>query len=325
MEKTVYKPDIYEGNDPFIYASFHQSDRERVLNILEKLDLRGFRFWIDDGIAPGMEADEIIAEHIENCDFFIAFLSKNYLDFPDTVDELNYSRDVNKDYLLIYLEDTKLPAGLDMRFMRSQNIKAYSMSGSEVYSQLLNIDGADRFYGITDINLRGSAEKVFAKLEKLYPEHKVFALDAVGKQVSKEISELYVKAGYPNAERLMLDYGFTHISTDEARSIRSSVLYHPGFEPDVVKPRIDYIMQTLSDDYPGNIITDVLSKSHKSISRSLLGLSVWMGYESTADMLEAYGFTVIIPQVGRKEIDHLAVISLLEERYRKHIFFRNIY
>ena len=315
MEDLTYKPDVYEGKDPFIYASFHQRDRERVLNILEKLDMRGFRFWIDDGITPGMETDEIIAEHIENCDFFIAFLSSSYLSFLDTVDELNYSRDVNKDYLLIYLEDVPLPAGLDMRFMRAQNIKAYSMSDEDVYAQLLVIDGANRFYGIADVNLRGTAEKVFDKLEKLYPEHKVFALDAVGKQVSKEIAELYVRAGYSSAERLMLDYGFAHISTEAARSLRSSVLYQPGFEPESVKPRIDYIMQALEADYPGKIITDVMSKSHKSIYNSLLGISVWLGYDSAADMLNAYGFTGITSESGRIAIDHNRVLDQLALRY----------
>lgn len=315
MEQLIYKPDIYEGKDPYIHVSFHQKDQARVLQILEKLDMRGFRFWMNDGIAPGMETDEIIAQHIEGCDFFIAFLSGSYLGFLDTVDELNYSRDVNKDYLLVYLEDVSLPAGLDMRFMRAQNIKAFSMSDDEVYTQLLHIDGANRFYGVADVRLRNIAERVFEKLERLYPEHKVFALDAVDKQLSKEIAELYVKAGYPNAERLMLDYGFVHISSEDARVLRSSVLYQPGLEPDVVKSRIDYIMKTLEADYPNKAITNLLSKSHKSIYNSLLGISVWMGYASVADMLQAYGFTGVTSDAGRITIDHNLVLEQLEKRY----------
>lgn len=315
MENVKYTPDIYEGKDPFIYISCHQDDKSRVFGILEKLDLRGFRFWFDDGITPGMETDEILAAHIENCTFFIAFLSENYLGFLDTVDELNYSRDVNKDYLLIYLDDVSLPTGLDMRFMRAQSIKAYSMSDEEVFNSILQIDGANRFYGIADESLRGAAEKVFDKLESLYPEHKVFALDAIGKGVSKEISELYVKAGYPSAERLMLDYGFVHISTEDARSLRSSVLYQPGFEPDTVKPRIDSIMNTLNTDYPNKVITDVLSKSHKSIYKSLLGISVWLGYDSAADMLTAYGFTGMVMETGRIALDHNFVLKQLTGRY----------
>lgn len=315
MENIIYKPDIYEGKDPYFFASFHQDDRARVLGILEKLDMRGFRFWLDDGISPGMETDEIIAEHIENCDLFIAFISGNYLNFLDKVDELNYSRDVNKEYLLIYLEDVELPHGLDMRFMRSRNIKAFSLSDDDVYSQLLVIDGANRFYGITDEKLRSSAEKTFARLEKLYPEHKVFAIDAVSKQTSKELSELYVKAGYQNVERLMLDYGFIQISSAEARNLRSSVLYQPGYEPDVIKPRIVNIINTLSADFPTKNITGILSKTHKSLYKSLLGISVWMGYESIGDMLSAYGFTMTESDAGRKETDFRNLIDQLKARY----------
>lgn len=315
MEQLIYKPDVYEGNDPYIYFSFHHDDREKTLRILKKLDMRGFRFWIDDGISPGMETDEIIAEHIENCELFVAFLSSDYLNCLDKVDELNYSRDVNKEYLLIYLEDLALPPGLDMRFMRAQNIKAFRSSDDDVYSQLLNIDGANRFYGITDENLRPKAEKVFEKLEKLYPEHKVFAIDAVSKQLSKEISELYIQAGYPGIERLMLDYGFSQISTAEARNIRSSVLYQPGFEPDAVKPRVDFIVDSLKESFPDKNINTVLAKSHKSIYNSILGLSVWLGYDSVGDMLNAYGFTGLFTDSGRKSLDCDEVIDLLKSRY----------
>ncbi len=315
MDKFVYKPDVYEGKDPFIFMSYHPADRGSVMDILEKLDLRGFRFWLNDGIAPGMETDDIIATHIETCDFFIAFLTKNYLASLDTVDELNYSRDVGKEYLLVYLEDTQLPAGLDMRFMRAQSVRAAAMDSDGVFRQIMNIRGSSRFYGIADAELRPAAEKIFEKLDALYPEHQVFALDAVSSHLSRQISGLYIKAGYPSAERLMLDYGFRHISSEEARRLRSSVVYQPGYEPESVKPRIDYIMNTLAADYPGKVIVDNLSKSHYSIYASLLGLSVWMGYDSVAAMLNAYGFTGVKTDSGRTAMDHGQFLDMLQQRY----------
>ena len=315
MENMTYKPHVYEGGDPYICASFHAADRLRVLPILEKMDLRGFRFWCSDGITPGMDADEVIAEHIERCDFFIAFLSRNYLGCLDTVDELNFSRDVNKDYLLIYLEDAALPAGLDMRFMRAESIRAGGESPDSVFAKLMHISGVSRFYGIADEALRPAAEKLFEKLEKLYPEHKVFALDAVAKQRSRELAELYIKAGYPSAERLLQDYGFEQISTADARDLRSSVIYQPGLEPEEIKHRLDFIVSTLSADYPGKVITDSLSKSHHAIHKSLLGLSVWLGYDSAADMLAAYGFTGLRSDAGRAATDYTQILDVLRQRY----------
>lgn len=315
MGKLTYQPDIYEGKDPYIYISYHPSDRERVLAVLEQLDNRGFRFWLNDGITPGMDADEVIAEHIESSDFFIAFLSGAYLASLDTVDELNFSRDVGKDYLLVYLEDVKLPYGLDMRFMRAKHVNACAMDPTGICKQLISIEAASKFYGIADEHLRPAAEKLFEKLEKFYPEHKVFALDAVAKQLSKEISQLYIKAGYPSVERLLLDYGFEQISTQDAKILRSSVLYEPGYEPEAVKGRIDFIMNTLSADYPGKNISDNLSKSHHAIYSSLLGLSVWMGYDSVTSMLNAYGFTGVVSDRGRTAVDHKNLIDVLTQRY----------
>lgn len=315
MEAYTYKNDIYEGSAPYIHISYHNSDKSRVLSILEKLDLRGFRFWLNDGIAPGAQTDEIIAQHIENCDFFVAFLSHSYFSSLDLTDELNYSRDCNKDYLLVYLEETPLPAGIDMRFMRAESIPAYTLSDTEVSEKLINIDNADRFYGINDAKLRPVAEKTFKKLEAYYPEHKVFALNSIDKHLAKEISELYIKAEYPSAERLMLDYGFTLISVPQARTIRNNVLYQPGFEPEIIKSRLNYILETLINDYPSKIITDNISKKYPAIYDSLSGLNVWLGYDSLASMMSAYGFSGITSDSGRTAVDHDAVIRELKNRY----------
>ena len=319
MENVMYVPSIYEGNDPYIYISFHHNDKTKIIDILEMLDKRGFRFWNDDGIIPGLETDEIIAEHIENCDFFIAFVSNNYLNSIDKVDELNYSRDTNKDYLLVYIEDVSLPAGLDMRFIRSESIKAYTMTNQTLYSKLLMIDGASKYYGITDKKLQNTANRLFEKLEELYPDHKVFALDAVAKQLSRSLSGLYILAGYSSVAKLLQDYGFTQISVEDARLIRSSVLYQPGFEPQCIKPRIDYIMNTLISKYPDKKITDNLRKTNKSIYKSLSGLSVWLGYSDVEIMLLAYGFelSVIMSTFGRNQIDSITVINELQSRYKR--------
>ena len=316
MDTNAVKLHVYEGQDPYIHMSFHPEDEERVFACLEQLTYRGFRMWHNDGIPPGTDADEIIATHIEQCELFVAFISKAYLASLDLVDELNYSRDTNKAYLLVYVEDVPLPAGLDMRFKRAQSINAFEMNDTEVAQRFLGIAGAEQFYGIADATLKSKAERIFAKLEKLYPEHKVFALDAIGKELSKGLSEMYVQAGYPSVDRLLLDYGFSHVSTDEARTLRSSVVYQPGFEPELVKSHIDYMISTLRESYPDGHINESLAKSHKSIHRSLLGISIWLGYNSVTDMLNAYGFTAVEAEVGRKAIDHVKIIEELKQRHR---------
>lgn len=315
MDHLTYKPNSYEGKDPYICISCHPADKQRLEGVLQKLELRGFRFWLEDGIEPGADTDEIIAEHIEGCAFFVAFLSKAYLACLDTLDELNYSRDTNKDYLLVYLEDTALPYGLDMRFGRARSVKAFELSDEDVYNAMLSIPGAQRFYGIADESLRARAEQVFAQLEALYPEHKVFALDAVDKQLARNIAKLYVEAGYPGVDRLLQDYGFVHISTEAARALRGSVLYQPGFEPPLMREKIERIMEFLTAEYPDKYISTPLSKTYPSIYKALMGISVWMGYDSAADMMAAYGFSGVTGEAGRSAVDHEEILRRLEKRY----------
>ena len=115
--------------------------------------------------------------------------------------------------------------------------------------------------------------------------------------------------------RLLQDYGFEQISSADARDLRSSVIYQPGFEPEEIKHRINSIVSTLSADYPGKVITDSLQKSHRSIHTSLLGLSVWLGYDSAADMLAAYGFTGLRSDAGRAATDYEMILDMLRQRY----------
>lgn len=61
-----------------------------VLPVVDRLQKEGYRIWYEEGIAPGSSWDVYITEHIEGCDYFIAFLSGKYLDTLDYVDELNF-------------------------------------------------------------------------------------------------------------------------------------------------------------------------------------------------------------------------------------------
>ena len=67
---------------------------------------------IDEGIDPGTEWDEYIAAHIDRCSYMIAFLSDNYFGSSNCRDELAFARDLDKPRLLVYIEQTKLPAGM---------------------------------------------------------------------------------------------------------------------------------------------------------------------------------------------------------------------
>ncbi len=112
----------YNENMPYIFISYSHRDNDLVLPIIKRLRAEGYNLWYDDGVEAGSEWDENIARHIGTCSYFIAFVSKNYIDSKNCKDELNYSRDLNKEQFLIYLEDVELPCGMAMRMNRIQAI-----------------------------------------------------------------------------------------------------------------------------------------------------------------------------------------------------------
>ena len=127
----------YNGNEPYIFISYSHRDTNLVYPIIEELDKRGYRVWYDQGIDPGTEWDENIAMHINNCAYFIAFMSQNYLNSSNCKDELNYARDLEKERLVVYLENVTLPAGMAMRINRLQSIFKYSYTNDEDFYERL--------------------------------------------------------------------------------------------------------------------------------------------------------------------------------------------
>ena len=131
-------------NLKYIFISYSHRNESEVLKIIEELKKRGYNVWYDDGIDPGTEWDEYIASHIENCAYFIAFITGEYLESENCKDELNYSRDLNKKRLLVYLENVKLPGGMAMRLNRLQAIHKYRYAEEkDFYDKLVTADGIE--------------------------------------------------------------------------------------------------------------------------------------------------------------------------------------
>ena len=124
----------YIGSDKYIFISYAHKDKESIYSIIERMISDNYRVWYDEGIDPGTEWDENIAEHVEKSDLFIAFISNNYLDSDNCKDELNYARDLKKSRLLVYIEpDVVLPKGMAMRLNRIQSIHKYTYTDEEQF------------------------------------------------------------------------------------------------------------------------------------------------------------------------------------------------
>ena len=142
IQAKLDKP--YTGDAPYIFVSYAHKDKNKVFGVIRSMQEQGYRIWYDDGITPASEGDENIAGHIKGCSYLIAFISQNYISSDNCKDEIKYARDLRKERLLVYLEDTKLSAGMAMRLMRLQAIHKYMYrSEADFYNKLYSAHGIE--------------------------------------------------------------------------------------------------------------------------------------------------------------------------------------
>ena len=151
MNKQFFIP--YEGTEPFIFFSYSHINIEEVQAIIQRLQSDGYRVWYDEGIHPGVEWDDSIAENIGKCSLFLALISEEYLESTNCRDELYYARTKERNRVLIYLTDVKLPAGMELRLGRLQSVFKYKYDlENDFYSKLYSSAGIENCRSATPIN-----------------------------------------------------------------------------------------------------------------------------------------------------------------------------
>ncbi|MBR6704924.1 MAG: toll/interleukin-1 receptor domain-containing protein [Lachnospiraceae bacterium] len=131
MKRANFMP--YEGQDPFIFISYAHKNSDRVIPILEKLHEAGYRVWYDDGIAPGSEWPEYIAEHLNGCRTVISFVSPESIDSPNCRREVTYALSKRKPFLGILLEETKMSPGMELQLSAQQCILRHNYRTEEEF------------------------------------------------------------------------------------------------------------------------------------------------------------------------------------------------
>lgn len=110
-------------NKPYLFISYAHKDRDFVIPVLEYLNRLGINYWYDNGIAAGSEWPEYIAKKIRHCHKMLCFISENYAASKNCTRELNFSIDLNKEVLSIYIKnDVPLSDGMKMQLGSYQAI-----------------------------------------------------------------------------------------------------------------------------------------------------------------------------------------------------------
>lgn len=121
----------YEGKEPYIFVSYAHKDSPTVFRIIEKLSSRGYRIWYDEGIEPGSEWPEYIANHLIGAEMVLSILTPNAVQSVNCRREVNFALSKNKPVLAIYMDKFEIPAGMELQLSSQQNILYYNYDSEE--------------------------------------------------------------------------------------------------------------------------------------------------------------------------------------------------
>jgi hypothetical protein len=115
----------YKENEKYIFISYSHKDNDTILPIIENMQEEGFRVWFDEGIDAYAEYPQYIEEKIEGASAVLVFMTNNAAASKQCKNEINYAIILNKEILIVYIEETKLSLGMEFLLVSLQSMFKY--------------------------------------------------------------------------------------------------------------------------------------------------------------------------------------------------------
>lgn len=143
----------YRGKEPYIFISYCHVDSELVFAEVKRLNELGYHVWYDEGISPGNEWTEEIANALERCSVFLVMFTPDSARSDNVQNEIDFALDDKKPCIGIYLKEAVLQGRTRLRFGMKQAIMKYSMPEDEYIYKLTS---ALESFGLHGKNLNGA-------------------------------------------------------------------------------------------------------------------------------------------------------------------------
>ena len=205
MKRCSVRP--YEGAENYIFVSYCHKDKKEIYPIIERLARDGYRVWYDEGINPGDDWPEVIADHLSRCALCIAFLSENAINSHNCRREINFTLLKRKPLISAAIETISMSPGMQMQLSCAQSISKADMTDDEFFATLYRSELLASSLGQPDHSIRVSSAE----------DYEEKAADENGGAGAPSFSDMWFSEHENNA-------GF------ESRKV--NVTYHPTYRPD---------------------------------------------------------------------------------------------
>ena len=136
QNEAIRRPfQAYAGTEPYMFISYAHKDAEIIFSEIKKFHDEGYNVWYDQGLTPGKEWDEEIAEALIASSLVILFVSENSIKSKNVRNEINLALNEDIDVVHIYLEETQLSPGLKLQLTKKHAIFKYSLTDADYLTE----------------------------------------------------------------------------------------------------------------------------------------------------------------------------------------------
>lgn len=123
----------------YTFISYSHKDIEIVERAIKFLRENNLELWYDAGIEAGVEWPTRIGNALKNCDSIISFMSRTADASQNCRNEINMALKLQKQMLVVYLEDFELSPGLELQLGTIQSIyRTKCISESQFFNKIQN-------------------------------------------------------------------------------------------------------------------------------------------------------------------------------------------
>jgi len=117
----------YKGAEKYLFVSYAHRDSAAVYPMLLKFTQQGYQVWYDEGIEPGIEWPEEIANALDKSSLFVVFITPNSVNSENVRNEINFALAKKLPFIAIHLSPSTLTPGLQLQIGSKQAILRYQM------------------------------------------------------------------------------------------------------------------------------------------------------------------------------------------------------
>lgn len=182
--------EAYQGHGEFIFASYSHADRAGVYEELIHLKAEGFNLWYDEGITPAHRWSEELADAIDGCSVFLAFITPHFVASDHCIDEIEYALRHGLPVLVVLLEPTELPHGLELGLGSRQAIHRHEHSEAIFQEKLVRSLRMTLQSGRTEVDSTCPPAETGRSRFRSFVERRVFRAAAMYVAVAWGITEI---------------------------------------------------------------------------------------------------------------------------------------